>query len=217
MVTKLFISKQEQDIQKYLPLFKAKSFEVISHSFLQFEAFSFQIQKPYQALFFGSPRAVDFFLKQEIISNNIFIGCIGEVTAKSLTDNKIKVNFIGESSSDPTDVAKQFQAKVGKKNILFPQSLGSHRSIVRVFPSLQTEELAIYKTVIIPQSIPSCDTYVFTSPSNADGFLKENTISENAKIIAWGKTTEKHILAKGLRTSMTLKEASMEELISVLG
>ncbi|MDB0011369.1 uroporphyrinogen-III synthase [Crocinitomicaceae bacterium] len=213
----LFISKKEEDLKSHFHLFKAKSITVIAHSFLQFEAVPFNLKSVYQALFFGSPRAVQFFLQQEEILDNTFIGCIGEVTAKPLLDKGIKVDFIGKSAGNPSEVAQQFKEEVGDKRVLFPQSLSSNRSVVRVFPLTQVEEISIYKTVIVPQNIPDCSIYVFTSPSNVDGFLKENSIPVNAKVIAWGSTTANHIISKNLSVDIILKEASIEELISVLG
>ena len=213
----LFISKKEDDLKSQLSLFKAKSITVIANSFLQFEGIPFRINSNYQAIFFGSPRAVDFFLKQEKIPENTFIGCIGDVTAQSLLEKGIKVDFVGKSAGNPSAVANQFKEQIGDKRVLFPQSLSSNRSIVSVFPPTQVEEIPIYKTVIIPQTIPDCCVYVFTSPSNVDGFLKGNSFPEKSKIIAWGKTTEKHLTSKGLLVDITLKEASIEELISVLG
>jgi len=213
----LFISKKEDDLKSQLSLFKAKSITVIANSFLQFEGIPFRINSNYQAIFFGSPRAVDFFLKQEKIPENTFIGCIGDVTAQSLLEEGIKIDFIGKSAGNPSAVAKQFKEKIGEKHVLFPQSSSSNRSIVSVFPSNQVEEVAIYKTVIVPQTIPNCSIYVFTSPSNVDGFFKGNSIPKNARIIAWCKTTEKHIISKGFSVDIVLKEASIEELMSVLG
>jgi uroporphyrinogen-III synthase len=213
----LFISKKEEDLKSQLSLFKAKSIEVIAHSFLQFEGIPYNVESTYQALFFGSPRAVNFFLRLEKIPENTFIGCIGDVTAQSLLEKGIKVDFVGKSAGNPSAVANQFKEQIGDKRVLFPQSLSSNRSIVSVFPPTQVEEIPIYKTVIVPQTIPDCCVYVFTSPSNVDGFLKGNSFPEKSKIIAWGKTTEKHLTSKGLLVDITLKEASIEELISVLG
>jgi uroporphyrinogen-III synthase len=46
--------------------------------------------------------------------------------------------------------------------------------------------------------------------------LVENNIPSTAQIIAWGKTTEKHLISKGFQVNITLKEASIEELISIM-
>ena len=62
MSTKIFISKSITEIDNLLDFTQEKEIELIAHSFLQFEAIAFKIESSYDAIFFGSPRAVDFFL-----------------------------------------------------------------------------------------------------------------------------------------------------------
>jgi len=60
------------------------------------------------------------------------------------------------------------------------------------------------------------DFIIFTSPSNVNGFLFDNSISDYCKIIAWGKTTENHLISKGFKVNYTLNTASENELIEIL-
>jgi uroporphyrinogen-III synthase len=110
-------------------------------------------------------------------------------------------------------LAIEFKELVGNKIVLFPQSSISNRSIPSVFPAEQIKEISIYKTATYPKIISNCDYYVFTSPSNVDGFLIENKFPSTAKIIAWGKTTEKYLIEKGVKVEHTLNNSTVEELV----
>ena len=216
MSTKIFISKSITEIDNLLDFAQEKEIELIAHSFLQFEAIPFHIESTYEAIFFGSPRAVDFFLEQEKLDSSVFIGCVGEITAKSLQDKGYTPNFIGKSSGDTSKIGLEFKELVQDKKVLFPQSSISHRSIASLFPPDQIEEISIYKTTTYPKSIPICDYYIFTSPSNVDGFLIENQFPLVAKIIAWGKTTCSYLLEKNKKVEHTLINSTVDELIEYL-
>ena len=213
MKTQLLISKSITEIDSLQKFCQEKEIELIAHSFLQFESIPFTVDFNYKAIFFGSPRAVDFFLKQEIVDPSVFIGCVGEITAQSLIEKGYTPNFIGKSSGDTSKIAIEFKELVGNKIVLFPQSSISNRSIPSVFPAEQIKEISIYKTATYSKKISNCDYYVFTSPSNVDGFLIENQFPSTAKIIAWGKTTEKYLIEKGMKVEHTLKNSSVEEFI----
>jgi uroporphyrinogen-III synthase len=213
MKLQLFISKNINEIEQLINFAQEKEIELIAHSFLQFEAIPFTIDFNYEAIFFGSPRAVDFFLEQEKLDSSVYIGCVGEITAQSLQKKGYTPHFIGKSAGDTSKIGLEFKELVKDKKVLFPQSSISHRSIASLFQVNQIEEISIYKTAIYPKSIPTCDYYIFTSPSNVDGFLIENQFPSSTKIIAWGKTTEKDLIEKDVKVEYTLKNSSVEELI----
>lgn len=213
MKLKLFISKNVNEIEQLINFCQEREIELIAHSFLQFEAIPFKIQSYYDAIFFGSPRAVDFFLQQEKLDSSVFIGCVGEITAQSLQDKGYTPNFIGKSAGDTSKIGLEFKELVQDKKVLFPQSSISHRSIASLFPPDQIEEISIYKTATYPKSIPTCDYYIFTSPSNVDGFLIENQFPLDTKIIAWGKTTCNYLLEKNQKVEHTLINSTVDELI----
>lgn len=216
MKKQLFISKNLNEIESLLNFCTQKHISVSAHSFLQFEAIPFQINESYEAIFFGSPRAVDFFLSQERIPENCIIGCVGEITADSLKAYGLDSNFTGENSGDTSRIANEFKKLVGNKKVLFPQSSISNRSVSSVFETKHIIEISIYKTAIHSLAIPNSDVYVFTSPSNVDGFLADNNIPESSNVIAWGKTTEKHLINKKIKVNHVLKNANLNELIQLL-
>lgn len=216
MTNKLFISKSIKEIETLADFCTKNQYGLFPHSFLQFESIPFKINQNYQAIFFGSPRAVDFFLAQESIPNQVYIGCIGEITANHLRLTSYEPHFTGKMSGDASQVALDFKNQVGDKIVFFPQSSSSNRTISSVFDPQQIIEMSIYKTILVSKSIPNCDYYVFTSPSNVDGFLLENEIANDAKVIAWGKTTEKYLISKNLKVYKTLANSSIADLIKIL-
>ena len=211
----LFISRNRNEINALIEFCANHNIDLITHSFLTFEEVSFSIKESYEAIFFGSPRAVKFFFSQQQLAENCtIIGCIGEMTAESLRAIGIEPTFIGQQAGNPSEVGQQFKEIVGSKRVLFPQAENSNRSVASLFPTDQPEEVTCYKTSTNSSHIPNCDYYVFTSPSNVEGFLKVNAISSKATVIAWGKTTEKYLVEKGIVVDYTLKEAKEEEVLN---
>lgn len=211
----LFISRNHNEINRLIEFCSTHKIDLISHSFLSFEQVICSIKESYEAIFFGSPRAVKFFFSQQHLAENCtIIGCIGEVTAESLRAIGIEPTFVGHQAGNPTEVGEKFNQLVGLKRVLFPQAEKSNRSVSSLFPKTQLEEVTCYKTNINSIEIPNCDYYVFTSPSNVEGFLKSNVIPSNASVIAWGKTTAKFLVGKGIVVDYTMKEAKEEEVLN---
>lgn len=109
MPKRIFISKNPSEITSLRSQFEAKGYEVIAHSFLSFSPVEFEIQLPYDVIFFGSPRAVIFFKAGASISPNKLIACVGSKTAEVLESMGHKVDFVGKNSSDPKSVAEDFK------------------------------------------------------------------------------------------------------------
>jgi uroporphyrinogen-III synthase len=212
----IFISKSFQEIQLLVDHCEKKNVGLIAHSFLQFQAIPFEIDQEFQAVFFGSPRAIDFYLKRYSLSDSLFIGCIGEMTAKHLITHGFQPNFTGATPGEPNLVAEEFKQSVGNKIVFFPQSLISNRSICSAFDPSQVIEKSIYKTVVVTKQIAPCTHYVFTSPSNVDGFLAGNKLAPSSTVIAWGATTAQQIENQNIRVNHLLKTASLEELLTLI-
>jgi uroporphyrinogen-III synthase len=128
-----------------------------------------------------------------------------------------KVDFKGEHSGDIQHVANTFKHWAKNRRVLFPMSDISLRTISSQLDSDSIIEVIVYKTIIKGLKIDSCSTYVFTSPSNVEGFLMENDIPTQARIIAWGSSTQETLAQKGFKVDHTLKESSVESLIEYLG
>lgn len=214
MKQKIFISKNEDELKDLIVCLP--EFDVIGHSFLSFEAVDFDISSNYDAVFFGSPRAVNFFLEKTILDHQIKIACVGKKTAEALENKGYHASFIVEKSGNIDVPHDEFLSWVGEKKILFPQSDRSLKSFSSLIRGKQKTEIVIYKTILSSCPIEKCDYYAFTSPSNVSAFFQENVIYPTSKIIAWGDSTAKAIMDHQLNPTYILTTSSIEELIDLL-
>lgn len=193
-------------------------FEVIIQSFIHFEAVDFILpqDKDYQWIFFSSPRAFDFFAKgvSPAILQEKNIACVGRKTAEHITQKGISCDFVGQKSGDVHTVAKDFQALVKENGVLFPISQRSNQSMQQELKSDQFFNVHVYNTLHKHIQLNTTPNFlVFTSPSNAEAYLKQHTINPTQKIIAWGSTTKSFLENSGFHSTFTLEESSIDSLI----
>lgn len=215
MNNSLFISKASHEVLALERFCELKGINLIAESLIKFEAVPFSVERTFEVIFFTSIRSAHFFLKQETVSKNTAIACIGLGTAEKLQALGLDVSFVGDKSGNPSDVAQEFKKWLGKRIVLFPQSTISKRSIVSILPENQCLELTVYNTLANCKEIPHCETYVFTSPSNFESFLLCNNTPQG-KIIAWGESTKKCIEKYELPVSTTLEFSNLNELTGFL-
>lgn len=189
---------------------------LISHSFLSFQALDFSIQKHFEVVFFSSPRSAQFFLERSSLKDDIQIACTGFKTADRIASLGYPVHFIGNEASKTSEVAKEFKEWCDGRKVLFPISNISLKTISSFFPKEKKEELVVYKTNIKEEQIPNCDTYIFTSPSNVRGFLINNDILKSAEVISWGESTTRELESNGIAVNHILMNATIEELYEIL-
>lgn len=218
---KIFISKNASEIDPVRSQFDELGFEVEAHSFLSFslvesDSYRSEIETSYDVIFFGSPRAVIFFKASQSISESAEIACIGEKTAELLESLGYDVAFRGEKSGEPKVVAEEFKVWLGSRSVLFPVSDRSLKTVSGLIGENQKEEVVVYSTEVKGKLVGVSDVYVFTSPSNVEGFFIDNVIPEGAKVIAWGKSTETALFLKGVRVEYCLGKSSFEELFGWL-
>lgn len=216
MNSKIFISKPEHEVQELNDFCNSIHYELIAHSFLSFEPVTFSLPTSnFEVIFFGSKRAVQFFFQQHSIPSKVLIACVGETTAKELLKYKYKVDFIGVNSGDIQQTTLDFKKWLNGKKVLFALTEDSKKSFTKVLNEGQFVEAIVYKTLISSSIIPECRIYIFSSPSNAEGFLKLNELPENSIVIAWGTTTEDYLEQRGIRVTKTLKTASIAEIMKL--
>lgn len=165
-------------------------------------------------VFFGSKNAVHYFLKQKPDLLGAKIAAVGESTARTLEEYGIKASFIGKGSDIPT-IGREFRSWCNGQRVLFPQSDLSLQSISILFPEDQKEDVVVYKTIIETHSVPESDVYVFTSPSNIDGFLLSNSLPKGSTVIAWGNSTKRALREKGIQ-AVQISDPTVGSLIEKL-
>lgn len=210
MKHKIFISKNEGEVQDLIE--KLTDFEFITYSFLEFTPNSFQAPEDYDAIFFGSPRAVTFFLREASIRPSAEIGCVGKKTAQILIDLGYIVTFVLDKSGEIEASKKKFTNWVSDKKIVFPLSNRSLRSFSSLIPKDQKEEIVVYNTDSKCKSIEPCEYYVFSSPSNVEAFFDCNQVPTSSKFIAWGESTQKSLEERQIKVQCTLSTSSVAEL-----
>lgn len=210
----IFISKDRKEVDELANFLEADKIQLIPHSFLKFQANKFSIPTSFDIVFFGSPRAVSYFLASSKIQENIKIACVGNGTAKAVIEKGYTPDFIGDDSNI-SNVATDFKNWCGKQIVLFPVSTISLKTVSQLFNENQKIELIVYNTSIEPAHIKACSTYVFTSPSNVAGFFIQNTLPMDAQIISWGKSTEGSLNERGVKSDV-LNEPTIDSLISLL-
>ena len=201
---------------------------MVTHSFLSFVPIPFEVQREYDVIFFSSVRSVMFFKASQSIPSHTLIACIGDKTAELLAQLGHPVDFKGSQSGEPKVVAEEFkvwltsttlrqaQRDTLSQRVLFPLSDRSLKSISNEIADEQKEEVIVYSTAVIGKAVEECDVYVFTSPSNVEGFFELNTVPVGARVIAWGKSTEGVLVSKKIEISYSLKDSSIESLLKQL-
>jgi uroporphyrinogen-III synthase len=183
---------------------------------LSFEQIQISEIPEVDVLFFSSKRAVDFLLKQQIVSARVQVACIGSVTKHYLEDRGILVDFVGSNSSRPQEVSKELYRWLNGRTCGLVTAEESQRTIATYLDESLIYYITPYRTVIHPDKLDSpMDVLVFTSPSNVKGFLQKNEI-HHQKVVAWGKTTEEFLLKNAIQNVYCLNNATEKEVISYL-
>lgn len=215
---RLLLTKHLQDVSEtFRETCSNASIDLIAQSFISFQPVVSEPLPDFDVVFFGSKRAVDFFLEQFPMPPGKQIACIGQTTANHLINLGFAVGFSGEEAGNATEVALKLKDWLGERSLLVARSEQSQRSIPKVIPSSQLEERVVYQTILKPMQLAvQPEMIAFTSPSNVAGFLRENQITANQTLIAWGTTTRAFLEDQGHTVHHTLRTASEEELAQLL-
>lgn len=214
---KIGITKDEADISHFRAWCLSHHFSLTAQSFLQFEEVTFDgIPSDCSAIFFGSPRSVEFFLNQYALSGSLIIGCVGAGTAKKMISKGIRPHFVGRQSGDALAVGKEWRAFIGDKKCFFPLSDQSLQTVVQLFPDRNRSTAVVYRTLETLRTFGDQDIYIFTSPSNVRAFFRSNDCPKKSTIIAWGTTTALEIEKMGRQAAIVLDTGSWAEVKSIL-
>ncbi|MFM6934142.1 MAG: uroporphyrinogen-III synthase [Flavobacteriales bacterium] len=213
-ITRIFISRPITEVGKALFTFESQGGKLIAESLVKFESVFFDSPDQTDVIFFSSMRSATYFLNQHsFISPIPKIACAGQETARKLKETyQLSVDFIASNAGNPSEEAVEFHKWLGSRTVLFPKSEQSLNSYSKGIPNHQKKEVTVYRTLSDLKSIPSCDLYIFSSPSNAKSFLACNQLPENAKCIAWGTSTMKYLSSQQISPIHSLKTGTLEEL-----
>jgi uroporphyrinogen-III synthase len=217
MHNSIFISKNSSEVQVLQQFADQNGIAITAHSFLEFKPLVFALPRAFDVLFFGSPRAVMFYQSKHSIPANVAIASVGGKTSALLQTLGYNVAFNGEGKGSISEVATAFQAWLDDRVALFPVSTKSLGTISKGIHARQVIHVECYETQIIGKSYTQdFEVYVFTSPSNVEGFFLENVLPKSATVIAWGESTHRALTENGVNSIQTLSHPSQEALIEVL-
>lgn len=216
----LFYSRDLNQAPKLAEYCKRNSIELVAQSMISFEEVHFEIpDKNFDVVFFTSPRSVDFFLAKSEITRNQKMACIGTQTKSHIEQLGLQVDFWGEDSTQPDEVAQAFRLWLGERRVLLPVSNKSNRTVPKALNADQYEELVVYKTVEKPSKIDeNIAVLIFSSPSNASAFLHANTITTHQIVACFGRTTQQFLQDKQIDAQIISapKEAAVLEFLATI-
>jgi uroporphyrinogen-III synthase len=211
---RIFISRPIAEAGETLQKFAALGGHLIAESLVNFETVSFDKNLSSDVIFFSSIRAATFYLnEQPSISSSVQYACAGPDTADKLKVKfQISCDFIAPFAGNPNESAQVFKTWLGKRHVLFPKSEQSLNSYSSIIPDNQKTEIIVYRTYSISTSIPPCDLYIFSSPSNAKAFLECNKLPTEAICLAWGSSTLKYLESQDIAVFHQLETGTLKEL-----
>lgn len=216
MSKRIFISKNASDVEELSAFAALKGATLDSQSLLNFEPVESELDRSFDLIFFGSPRAVIFFKAIQSIETHHTIACVGDKTAFLLQQLGISPDFIIERSGKIQESQESFKTWVGDRTVLFPHSDRTLNTYSNTLSESQRINLCVYKTTLVSGAIETSDIYVFTSPSNYEAFIEQNKVSTDQYVIAWGESTATAITNAGGHCNHILSLSSMKELIEHL-
>jgi hydroxymethylbilane synthase len=195
----VFVSRNRKKDDYLVKVLEANGYAVTAEALIDIVPVAFPAVPQTDWIFFSSKHAVNFFFSQQPAIGSQRFGCIGKSTAEALRRHGRTADFIGYST-DTRLTGKQFASRVGSGTVLFPQAKGSLRTVQNGFVKKgQVTDLAVYETKAsgtAGQLSPDrFGVLVFTSPSNAEAFLRDHRIDAAQRVVAMGDATG-HVLRK---------------------
>jgi uroporphyrinogen-III synthase len=214
----IFISRNQEDISELHTLCLRQNLKLISNSLIEFVETSFRISENWDVIFFPSPRAVDFFFRQDFRLDLSIkkIACAGKGTALALQKWVNKVDFLPKHPGKINEVQIEFAKWLEDRKVLFVGSNQSKKSVLLTISPIQYEFVQIYETRFKLEKIAPCQLYVFSSPSNVKSFIESNKFPYNFQVISWGQSTTNELIKNGIIPVYELKSGELSELIQYL-
>ncbi|MBI3134902.1 MAG: uroporphyrinogen-III synthase [Bacteroidetes bacterium] len=206
----ILITRQLRDDSLIRKWTLENSVQLIEKSFIQTAAVNGLSIPETDWVFFSSPQGVRLYFEHYPLKAKK-LGALSEGTAQALSEYGHTADFTGNSAASTKETGLAFFKQIrADQTVLFPLSDISKKNISSQKTTQKVVELITYKTELRTEKLSYTPTLVlFTSPSNADGFLIQNTMSPQTKILAIGETTAGHLHELGF-TQITVSESTNE-------
>lgn len=204
MIKRVFISRSAADCNALSNLLRLEQIEILALSLIETSALPFDANLPKTDwIFFSSSNAVRYFFEKKPILSGQKLGAIGRATADTAS-TYLPIDFEGEAS-DIADSAARFAEVLGSQTVLFPMALKSLQHVQSVIAPHQVINLPVYQTQEKEVVVPTCNAYVFSSPSNVRAFFKSNSHVNGMPCIAYGNATQTELETYGVDSVKTPK------------
>lgn len=194
---KIFISKSKDEWTMLYGSLTDAGHHLVMQPLIEFEQIYFGALPEHEAVFFSSPRCVEYYFK--LNSNRhlktTYIGCMGEGTKRELLKYDIIPDFTGKGT-DTCAIMKEFYSTQYEKKILIPIAETHNPEIENVFNKKNLHFIVpIYRTIEKPLKFEEIfDIAVLTSSSNANSFFRcFKEVPKSLKFIAIGQKTKNKI------------------------
>ncbi len=213
----LFISRS-LSAQSPLRLWaRDKEVTIIDKSLLFFTAVDFDWPlKPFDWVFFYSPRAVDFFFKAvSSLPTTTRLAAVGGGTAAAIRAAGYQPDFTGQGQ--PIDVAAAFLPVARGSTVLFPAARRSGRSIEKLLgDAVQAQYLVVYDNQIqLENHLVYTDWVILTSPLNVQAYFSCLPLCSTTTYLAIGSVTAQAMQQWGVKAAFP-ESPSEEGLVALL-
>lgn len=189
---KILITRKLRNPTSFYKVLPPKA-KVTEQSFINIKYLDFKIREDISWIFFNGKHAVKAFFKKYEIPKHLKVGCVSSVTSALLEEYGVKCDFVGDNELSTEENAKIFARQVRSNDLVFfPSSDQSAQTFPQALNQNQKSVVVAYSTKINPIKLnETFDYYLFTSPSNVEGFALYNQPKSGCKIIVIGRTTLK--------------------------
>jgi hydroxymethylbilane synthase len=195
IANKVFISRELPGSSYFRRVLEKHSVEVEARSLIRtvpvMTILNPHILQNVDWVFFTSKNAVEYFFQlKPQFARPVKFGVMGSGSEDMLRRNGHFADYVGESV-DTAEVAQEFAKIANGLTVLFPGAESPMRSIHKaLLPETKIIDLPVYATMREEVACgSSADILVFTSPSNAEAYFKDNLLDNNQRVIAIGKST----------------------------
>lgn len=212
LVTRLL--KDDSLIRKWAA---EKQIDLIEKSFIETVAVTGLAIPKTDWIFFSSPQSVKlYFAHYKLAAKKVAALSLG--TYAELSSYALSVDYVGSDSKSTKEIGSDFFKQIdSSETVLFPLSDISKKNISSQNNSKKVIELITYKTELVNDKLEQIPAIIlFTSPSNVDGFLLQNTPELKTQILAIGATTGGHLRSLGFKDILISDSTNEKELVKAL-
>lgn len=195
---KVFISRDIEEGGYFKAFLTKAGFEVEDKNLLQIDAVPFETDGQADWLFFTSRNGVKYYFEKIQYSkdNCPKIGAVNAGTAQSIKALGYEVAFEGTSACTKK-TAETFGA-IATGKVILPQAVNARGVMETELSHCEVMSLPVYNNQVL-ENVEEIDAniLVFTSPMNAQSYLKKYTLKASQQLVSIGPSTTNAIRELG--------------------